>query len=158
MPQVDFHRTRIEKSALALIPESYARERHILPLRIVGEELEVATIDPGDIALFAELKVLTRKRVKPLLGVRSEIDQAITQGYKLLAGVGRHVRSFEETFQPVIPLATRRLADVRQDAPVVQIVDLITSPRTVAPPSRDHPGHARGCRAIGLVVTQLLLH
>jgi type IV pilus assembly protein PilB len=127
VPQIDFTKARIEKSALALVPESYAQEHQILPVRLVKDELEVATVDPGDLALFAELKVLTRKRIKPLLGVRSEIEQAITQGYKLLAGVNRHVRSFEETFQPVIPLATRRLAEVRQDAPVVQIVDLIIS-------------------------------
>jgi len=125
VPQIDFTRARIEKSALILVPEPYAREHHILPVRLVKDELEVATLDPGDLALFAELKVLTRKRIRPLLGVRSEIDQAINQGYKLLAGVDRHVRSFEETFQPVIPLAAPRLAQMRQDAPVVQIVDLI---------------------------------
>ncbi len=125
VPQIDFTRTRIDKEALALIPEAYAREHSILPVRVEKDELEVATVDPGDLALLAELKVLTRKRIRPLLGVSSEIQQAITQSYKLLAGVSRHVRSFEETVQPVIPLATRRLSDVRQDAPVVQIVDLI---------------------------------
>ena len=125
VPQIDFTRARIEKSALALIPESYAREHHIVPIRVTKDELEVATVDPGDLALFAELKVLTRRRIKPLLGVMSEIDTAITQGYKLFAGVDRHVRSFEETSQQAIPRATRRLSEVKQDAPVVQIVDLI---------------------------------
>ena len=123
VPLVDFTRARVEKEALALIPESYARERIILPIRLDKDELEVATVDPGDLALFAELKVLTRKRIKPLLGVRSEIEQAIGQYYKLRTGVDRHVRSFEETFQPT--RAGRRLAEVKQDAPVVQIVDLI---------------------------------
>ena len=123
VPQVDFARARVEKDALALIPESYAREHTILPIRVDRDELEVATVDPGDLALFAELKVLTRKRIKPVLGVRSAIEQAITQSYKLRTGVDRHVRSFEETFQPAA--VTRRLAEVKQDAPVVQIVDLI---------------------------------
>ncbi|HYY46393.1 MAG TPA: GspE/PulE family protein [Candidatus Angelobacter sp.] len=125
VPQVDFTRARVEKEALALIPEVYAREHTILPIRLNKDELEVVTVDPGDLALFAELKVLTRKRIKPLLGVRSEIDLAITQAYKLRTGVDRHVRSFEETFQPAG--STRRLSDVKQDAPVVQIVDLIIS-------------------------------
>jgi type IV pilus assembly protein PilB len=123
VPQVDFSRTRLEKEALALIPESYAREHTILPIRLDKDELEVATVDPGDLALFAELKVLTRKRIRPVLGVRSQIDQAIAQAYKLRTGVDRSVRSFEETFQP--GRQTRRLAEVKQDAPVVQIVDLI---------------------------------
>jgi type IV pilus assembly protein PilB len=123
VPQIDFARARVEKDALALIAESYAREHTILPIRIDRDELEIATVDPGDLALFAELKVLTRKRIKPVLGVKSEIDQAITQAYKLRTGVDRHVRSFEETFRPT--LANRRLAEVKQDAPVVQIVDLI---------------------------------
>jgi type IV pilus assembly protein PilB len=123
VPQVDFTRARVEKEALALIPESYAREHTILPIRVEKDELEVATLDPGDLALFAELKVLTRKRIKPLLGVRSEIERAITQSYKLRSGVDRHVKSFEESLQP--SRSVRRLAEVRQDAPVVQIVDLI---------------------------------
>ena len=123
VPLVDFTRARIEKNALALIPEGYARDHSILPIRLEKDELEVVTVDPGDLALFAELKVLTRKRIKPLLGVRSEIDQAIAQAYKLRTGVDRHVRSFEETFQPAA--TTRRLSEVKQDAPVVQIVDLI---------------------------------
>jgi len=123
VPQVDFSRTRIENDALALVSESYAREHTILPLRVDKDELELATVDPGDLALFAELKVLTRRRIKPVLGVRSEIDKAISQAYKLRTGVDRNVRSFEETSRPT--LASRRLADVKQDAPVVQIVDLI---------------------------------
>ena len=122
VPLIDFSRARVEKEALALIPESYAREHTIVPIRLQRDELEVATIDPGDLALFAELKVLTRKRIKPVLGVRSEIERAIRQFYKLQAGVDRQVRSFEETRKPGAP---RRLAEVKQDAPVVQIVELI---------------------------------
>ena len=123
VPQVDFTRARIDKDALSLIPEAYAREHTIVPIRLEKDVLEVATVDPGDLALFAELKVLTRKRIKPMLGVRSEIERAITQSYKLRTGVDRNVRSFEESRQPGQPI--RRLSDVRQDAPVVQIVDLI---------------------------------
>ena len=123
VPRVDFAKARVEKEALALIPEPYARQHTILPIRVDKDELEVATVDPGDLALFAELKVLTRKRIKPVLGVRSEIDQAIAQFYKLQTGVNRHVRSFAETFQP--SAGHRRLAEVKLDAPVVQIVDLI---------------------------------
>ncbi len=123
VPLIDFGRARVEKDALSLIPESYAREHSILPIRLQKDELEVAMIDPGDLALLAELKVLTRKRIKPLIGVRSEVDVAIGQFYRLQGGVDRHVRSFEETRQPVGP--RRRLEEVKQDAPVVQIVDLI---------------------------------
>ena len=123
VPLVDLSRARVQKDALALIPESYAREHTILPIRLEKGELDVATVDPGDLALFAELKVLTRMRIKPVLGVRSEIEQAITQSYRLRTGVDRHVRSFEETFQP--SGVSRRLSEVKQDAPVVQIVDLI---------------------------------
>ena len=123
VPQIDFTRARIDKDALSLIPEAYAREHTILPIHLEKDVLDVATVDPGDLALFAELKVLTRKRIKPMLGVRSEIERAITQSYKLRTGVDRNVRSFQESLQPVQPI--RRLADVKQDAPVVQIVDLI---------------------------------
>ncbi len=123
VPQIDFTRARIDKDALSLIPEAYAREHTILPIHLEKDVLDVATVDPGDLALFAELKVLTRKRIRPMLGVRSEIERAIAQSYKLRTGVDRNVRSFEESLKP--GQAIRRLSDVKQDAPVVQIVDLI---------------------------------
>jgi len=123
VPQIDFAHARIEKEALALIPEPYARENTVIPIRLQNDELEVATMDPGDLTLLAELKVLTRKRIRPVLAVRSEIEQAITQFYKLQGGLTPHVRSFEETFEksPVRP----KLAEVKHNAPVVQIVELI---------------------------------
>ncbi|HYS28687.1 MAG TPA: GspE/PulE family protein [Candidatus Limnocylindria bacterium] len=128
VPLIDFSRARIDKAALSLVSEAYALEHHVLPVRLVDDELEVATIDPGDLALFAELKVLTRKKVRPLLGVRSEIDATIVREYRLSAGMDRNVRSFEETLQAGgIKRGGRRLSDVAQDAPVVQIVDLIIS-------------------------------
>jgi type IV pilus assembly protein PilB len=123
VPLIDFAKARVEKEALALIPEAYARENTVLPIRLQNDELEVATVDPGDLALLAELKVLTRKRIRPVLGVSSEINIAIGRFYKLQAGVSRHVRSFEETLRPAG--GARRLAEVKEDAPVVQIVDLI---------------------------------
>ncbi|MDQ6713523.1 MAG: GspE/PulE family protein [Candidatus Dormibacteraeota bacterium] len=123
VPQIDFTRARIDKDALSMIPEAYAREHTILPIHLEKDVLDVATVDPGDLALFAELKVLTRKRIRPMLGVRSEIERAIAQSYKLRTGVDRNVRSFEESLKP--GQAIRRLSDVKQDAPVVQIVDLI---------------------------------
>jgi len=123
VPQIDFAHARIEKEALALIPEPYARENTVIPIRLQNDELEVATMDPGDLTLLAELKVLTRKRIRPVLAVRSEIEQAITQFYKLQGGLTPHVRSFEESFEktPVRP----KLAEVKPNAPVVQIVELI---------------------------------
>src|SRR5256714_14583532 len=81
--QVDFTRSRIDKDTLALIPEAYAREHTILPIRLEKDVLEVATVDPGDLALLAELKGLTRKRIKPLLGARPEIDAPSTRPAKL---------------------------------------------------------------------------
>jgi len=58
----------------------------------------VATIDPGDLASLRELKVLTRKKVRPLLGVPPRSTATIVREYPV-AGVDRNVRSFEETLQ-----------------------------------------------------------
>src|SRR2546429_9251216 len=71
--QVDFTRSRIDKDALALIPETYAREHTILPIRLQKALLEAAPVDPAALALPAGPNGLPRKPTNPHLAVRSQM-------------------------------------------------------------------------------------
>jgi type IV pilus assembly protein PilB len=123
-PLIDVTQQRPDQALLDILPESYAREHQVLPIRLEKDSLVVALADPGDLALLAELKMVTRKTIKPVLALRSDLEQAITQAYRMRGSVQKHLRSFQETQQTISPLAGgKRLAEVSADAPVVQIVD-----------------------------------
>ncbi len=124
VPLVNVGQLRFDQAVLSLVPEPYAREHRVLPLRLDNDNLVVAVADPGDLATLAELKMLTRKAIKPVLAFPSELEQAIAQAYRVQESVGKHVRSFQETLRPAVTTpGEQRLAGVTAEAPVVQIVD-----------------------------------
>jgi type IV pilus assembly protein PilB len=127
VPLVDVGQLRLDQTLLGLLSEEYAREHRVLPIRMEKDALVVALADPGDLALLAELRVITRKSIKPALAVRSDLDQAIAHAYRMRASMGKHLRSFQENIQPVVPRAGKRLAEVAADAPVVRLVDQLLS-------------------------------
>jgi len=124
VPLVNVGQLRSDQRVLSLVPEDYAREHRVLPLRLENDNLVVAVADPGDLATLAELKMLTRKGIKPVLAFPSELEQALAQAYRIQESVGKHVRSFQETHRAATPTdGEQRLAGVTAEAPVVQIVD-----------------------------------
>ncbi|MHB8631983.1 MAG: GspE/PulE/PilB domain-containing protein, partial [Candidatus Limnocylindria bacterium] len=48
VPLVAVAREHVDDGALALVPEAFARDRHVLPLRADGAQLHVAMADPAD--------------------------------------------------------------------------------------------------------------
>src|SRR2546428_6645254 len=93
---VDLHRVRSEEAALSLIAEGYAREHLLLPLSLDGNVLRVATADPANLPLLAELRVMTRREVQAALAPKSQLEVAIRERYKVLPGVAEVVKAYEQ--------------------------------------------------------------
>ena len=121
---VDLHRVRSEDAALALISENYAMEHLVLPLSVANGTLRVATADPTNLPLLAELRVMTRREVEAALAPKSQLQDAIRERYKVLPGVVEQVRAFEEQDRRRAPVPIE-LAALTENAPVVQIVNLL---------------------------------
>jgi type IV pilus assembly protein PilB len=121
--EVDLRLVPSEPEALALIPESYAVEHHVLPLQASGGVLTVACGDPDDTVLLREVQVVSRSAVKAAQAPPAEIEAAIRERYKVLAGVEEHVRAFAQRrgAQPVVDGADA----ITQSSPVVEVVNLL---------------------------------
>ncbi len=124
VPVVDLRRTRSDEDALGLIPEPYALKHLVLPLGLSGNTLRVAMTDPANLPLLAELRVMVRREVQPVLAPRSELQDAIRQRYKVLPGVAEFVKAFEQQDRPTAALPPE-MAVLADNAPVVQIVNLL---------------------------------
>ena len=122
---VEIDKTPSSDEALALIPESYALEHMVLPISIDGNELLVAVLDPGDQALLAELRVITRREVRPAITQRSLLPGAIRERYRVLPGVDQFVKQFESTDQRPGEAISPEMLQLTENAPVVQVVNLL---------------------------------
>ena len=114
-----------DEAALRLVPESFARASHVLPLRIEGNQLVAAMAFPNDRRMLAELAEMTKLGVLPFLALSDDIDLLITQRYRVLGGVATAVKKYEVEHRPAPQFQAPLLAGVDENAPVVQIVNLI---------------------------------
>ncbi|HYS01192.1 MAG TPA: pilus assembly protein PilB, partial [Candidatus Eisenbacteria bacterium] len=121
---VDLHRVRSDDAALSLISEGYAMEHLVLPLSLDENVLRVATADPANLPLLAEIRVMTRREVQAALAPKSQLETAIRERYKVLPGVAEFVKAYEQqdTRRAAMPV---ELAALAENAPVVQIVNLL---------------------------------
>ncbi|MBD3307803.1 hypothetical protein GF339_15315, partial [candidate division KSB3 bacterium] len=120
IPFVDLHQTEIDPHAVRLLPESYIRDHKVLPLkREEGENgraprVFVALIDPLDIAVRDNIRLMTGCEVVPLLTTE-----------KILTEVTDQIITFapeEEEEEPDTQ------AEVGADEPVPREVDTVSPP------------------------------
>ena len=130
-PLVDLRERPSDENALRLIAETDARRLVVLPLALTDEALVVATDDPANNALMDEVRTLAGRPVESLLALRTEIEDAIRQRYRMTGDLAAQVSAFttrQGTAAPAVP-ARGRVADMTalRDTPVVQIVNLLVA-------------------------------
>jgi type IV pilus assembly protein PilB len=131
-PLVDLRERPSEDAALRALSEADARRMWVVPLAFSGRDrdhLIVATDDPGNQSLLDEVAALVGRPVSPLLSLRSEIEDAIRQRYRV-GDLAAQVTAFTSNRAVAAPQETRAAApqlEALQDAPVVQIVNLLVA-------------------------------
>jgi type IV pilus assembly protein PilB len=126
IPDIDLRRSTPEPAALERVPESIARSAEAMPLRITEDGIEIAVADPMDTDAMARLqKAIPDLRVLVLIAPKSDIRRAIERSYRALVGVERFVDQFTATETARRPEGSTLQMAVTEDAPVVQIVNLL---------------------------------
>lgn len=122
---LNLHREKVEPAALALIPESVAREHSAIPIRLDEAGLRVAAAEPNEDtrALYSRL---SGHPVHLLIAPPDDIRWAIDRNYRAISGVGKLVQIFEGTEEArKRSLYTSEPEATSDDAPIVQVVDRI---------------------------------
>jgi type IV pilus assembly protein PilB len=94
LPIADLRQLTPEAAALDLLPESAARARLALPLRVEDGHVDIAAAAPSK-----QLEVLltgqTGKKVRLQVAAPSDLRRAIDRHYRALGGIGQLVQAFE---------------------------------------------------------------
>ena len=78
-PYVFLNRDSIDDEAVRLVPETFLRERHILPIHRFGQQVTVAMADPTDQRTVDEVATQTGLQVNRAVALESNIEEMLRQ-------------------------------------------------------------------------------
>ena len=126
MPLIDLRRHTVQPQALKLIPEEIARKYTIIPLDIVDQMLIAVMADPTDIYAIEDLQAQAKMSVEPMLGVMSEIEQAIDIHYRA-GGTGRIEKKASQISATLQPIKEQQALQDSTPSPITQTFELLVS-------------------------------
>ena len=131
-PEVDIARLDIPKEVLSLIPLDIATKYQAIPFGIIGNTLNVAMSDPGNIFVIDDLRFLTRKSILVHVAHESAIKKFINDHFPQAEGQNlddvmglldgeRDVAVMDE----VEDIDLQSLENAAEQAPVVKLVNFL---------------------------------
>ena len=132
IPFVNLEKEKIDPAVLKIIPEPVAKAHNIVAFRKRGQELEVAMLDPDDLATIDFIKKKANLKILPRLTTQESIRYVLQQYSKTLqAEFGdiiqkevTGIKSFQEG-EGESDKGQEELQKVAQELPVIRIVDTL---------------------------------
>ncbi|MEZ6089161.1 MAG: ATPase, T2SS/T4P/T4SS family [Pirellulaceae bacterium] len=82
--EVPFHSTNAEEThsqLVRLLPEAFARRRHVVPLRLEAGTLRLGMLWPGDMEAISEVELMTGYQVEPAICLADEIETLLENAF-----------------------------------------------------------------------------
>lgn len=74
-----------DTKATSLVPASFALDRKAVPIALENNSLYVAMVDPLDVNLIDDLRLITESEIQPILSTEDDINDAIRRFYGMTA-------------------------------------------------------------------------
>ena len=122
---VDLGQYSSQPEAIQLVPEKFARERHLVPVSYVGKALVVAMANPLDILSIDELRRLSKGPVEVVGAAGNNILEALDRAYGMGAGGGWNDMVEQSLHQVVGRRGGAGVGETEaaQEVPVIRLVD-----------------------------------
>jgi type IV pilus assembly protein PilB len=125
---------KVDKAALELIPEFFAREYHCLAFSNEDGILHVVVVDPEDIVVIDNLHKITQSQITMSIAPQLVIDEAIERHYKEMRTTGEVTEALSG-MDFIVSSDGREMDDIDvnqlkkelDEAPIVKLVNLIIS-------------------------------
>lgn len=130
VPFLDLRDQRIDRNAVQLVPEELAKKYNLIPLKLSGDELTVATNNPLDFYAFEELSLVTGMRVSSVLATKQDIRDAIQRCYAqqgAQSALEQLTREYEDLPETARGEDYSDMLERVESAPVVRLVNSIVA-------------------------------
>ena len=122
--RADFRTTDPHPDAVALLSAADARRLRALPVTIHDDAVVVTVVDPSPEHMAAVAAALGRP-VVPVVATHGALERALDTVYKATGDVGSHVEAFEARDSLRREAEQLETAQVNEEAPVVQVVQMV---------------------------------
>jgi general secretion pathway protein E len=123
-----------ESSVLDNVSREYLQRQHVLPIALDDTTLTLALADPFDTIAIQSFRLITKRTVRIMVAVVSELDAA----YQRLYGSQTDNTDIETRVDELSDTDTQRLKDLASEAPVVRLVDQLIAQAVAAKASDIH--------------------
>src|SRR5689334_9941251 len=111
-----------------LVPQELIQKHQVVPLKLLGSTLTVATADPTNLIAINEIQFITGYGVRPVLATPSEIKKILNRRFGKTS-YDEVLKKFDDTGMEVIQseaeLDVAELQQATQEAPVVTLVNAV---------------------------------
>jgi type IV pilus assembly protein PilB len=119
---IDFGEKRPEPAAVAIVPKELALRYTLMPIAIRDDILVVAMADPQNVLALDDVRIITKREIKPAISTKDDILAAIDEYYKVAEQSDMDgLFSGEEIGDDEL----NQLTDVTSEAPAVKLVNYI---------------------------------
>ncbi len=129
-PQVNVSKLTIPKDVLGLIPLDVAQKYHAVPFGLMGNTLNIAIGDPGNLFVIDDIRFLTRKNIQVHVASDNAIRRVIAQVNSGEDSLQDVLGMFKDDVEVDLVQSTEELdlsflEDAAEQAPVVKLVNII---------------------------------
>jgi type IV pilus assembly protein PilB len=129
---IDLTKTAIPLSLAQVVPKNIAKKYSVVPVRMIGDELYLAMVDPLNFVAIGEVKNATKKRIVPMIATAFATNRAIMTLYGN-EGVNRAIDELSQTItvenggfgSSDKPNASTLDEEDTQSAPTIRLVNSI---------------------------------
>jgi type IV pilus assembly protein PilB len=130
VPQVSLAKLTVAKEVISLIPLDIAQKYQAIPFGLVGNTLNVAMADPGNLFMIDDIRFLTRKSIQVHVTSEGAVKKVIAQHFAGDESLDDVIGMLKEEVDVDLVEAAEEvdlsfLEDAAEQAPVVKLVNLI---------------------------------
>ncbi len=126
VPFVNLKKQVVNPRAVEMLSEQICRKYDTVPLDLVDGALVVAMEDPGNIQTVDDLASHTKKRIEPVLALREDILDFISQNYRVSGEIEKQLSQMPTQTQAGLQSSDGQAsAEAIAEAPVVRAIDLL---------------------------------
>ena len=126
---IDLNNASIPAEMVSVLPKNIAKKNMVIPIKVVGNELHLAMVDPLNFITIEEIQTVTRKRVVPVIATAAAMERAVLNFYSN-EGAARAIEEMKKDNVAISSIeqtkdAVSYLEDEANSAPTIRLVNSI---------------------------------
>lgn len=116
----------IPEDLLKKIPTRFAKKYLILPIRYIGEEVEIVTSEPLNTSVLDDVRILLERPIRVAVSTSSVITEAINRSYDRISTADTAIEDFDaNVIDDTVLDEPVDLLDSEDEAPIIRLVNSI---------------------------------